>query len=149
LEKEIRHPIIFFDGHCILCDKTVNWIIKKDKKTLFRFVAIPQNEKFWDSIPKGYALKNANSVMLYDQNGFKTKSSAILHICKKLGLPINLLTLFFIVPPFIRNGIYSFIARNRYKWFGNYEDCLIPDESVKKRFLDWNEAEFKDFFPKK
>jgi len=121
---EIRHPIIFFDGHCILCDKTVNWIIKKDKKALFRFIAIPQNEKFWDSIPNGYALKNANSVMLYDQNGFKTKSSAILHICKKLG-------------------------RNWYKGFGNSEDCLIPDESVKMRFLDWNEAEFKDFFPKK
>ncbi|MEN9964275.1 MAG: hypothetical protein RL582_1370 [Bacteroidota bacterium] len=149
MDNKTNHPILFFDGHCLLCNKTVQWIIKHDKKFNFRFVAVPENEDFWDLIPNGMSLKKENSVILFDNQQFHVKSTAAILVCKKMGFPFNLITLFLIVPPFIRNGIYAFIARNRYRWFGRSQNCILPSPSQKNRFLTPQDLQFSDLFIKK
>jgi predicted DCC family thiol-disulfide oxidoreductase YuxK len=69
------------------------------------------------------------------QNGVSYKSSAALKIASKLGFPRNLLGVFLIVPIFVRNWIYNYIAKNRYKWFGKQNECMIPTEKLKSKFL--------------
>lgn len=77
-----------------------------------------------------------DSILLYSkENGLKVKSSAALHIAKHLGFPQNLSRVFFIVPAFIRNWFYDFIAKNRYKWYGKQEACMIPTPELKAKFL--------------
>jgi predicted DCC family thiol-disulfide oxidoreductase YuxK len=148
LENNTDRPILFFDGHCLLCNKTVQWVIKHDKKAKFTFVAVPQNEDFWNLIPNGMSLKKENSVILFDNQKFHVKSTAAILVCRKLGFPFNLMTFFLIVPPFIRNGIYSYIARNRYRWFGRSQNCMIPSPSQKNRFLSPQDPIFLDLLKK-
>ncbi len=77
-----------------------------------------------------------DSILLYSrENGLSTKSTAALTIAKQLNFPVNLLSLFLIIPTFIRNGVYDFIAKNRYKWFGKKEICMIPTPELKSKFL--------------
>lgn len=78
-----------------------------------------------------------DSILLYSQeNGLFSKSTAAIKIAKKLELPASLLSIFIIVPPFIRNWIYDFIAKNRYKWYGKKDTCMIPTPELKAKFLE-------------
>jgi len=78
-----------------------------------------------------------DSILLYSQgNGLKIKSSAALHISKNLGFPQYLSAVFFIIPTFIRNWVYDFVAKNRYKWYGKQDNCMIPTPELKAKFLD-------------
>jgi predicted DCC family thiol-disulfide oxidoreductase YuxK len=77
-----------------------------------------------------------DSILLYSpENGIVSKSTAALKIASKLGFPINLMTIFFILPPFIRNWVYDYIAKNRYKWYGKKDACMIPTPELKSKFL--------------
>ncbi len=77
-----------------------------------------------------------DSILLYSYDkGLKIKSSAALAIASKLGFPRNMLSIFYIIPPFLRNWIYDFIARNRYKWYGKRESCMIPTPELQSKFL--------------
>jgi predicted DCC family thiol-disulfide oxidoreductase YuxK len=80
--------------------------------------------------------KNTDSIILYsEENGLFTKSTAALKISNHLGVPLNILSVFFIIPPFIRNWVYDFIAKNRYRWYGKQEACMIPTPELKSKFL--------------
>lgn len=81
-------------------------------------------------------LKKVDSVILFENGRFYTKSTAILRIARKLGFTTKLLYGFIIVPAFIRNWVYDFIARHRYKWYGKMESCWLPTPDLKKRFID-------------
>lgn len=77
-----------------------------------------------------------DSILLYSKkHGLSIKSTAALKIAKHLGFPRNLMVLFFIVPPFIRNWVYDYVAKNRYKWYGKKESCMIPTPELKNKFL--------------
>jgi predicted DCC family thiol-disulfide oxidoreductase YuxK len=76
-----------------------------------------------------------DSVILYSRGKVYSRSGAALRIAWKLRFPIPLVSIVFILPPFIRNGIYNWIARNRYRWFGKRNTCFIPDGLLKSRFL--------------
>lgn len=127
--------IILFDGDCNFCNASVQFIIKRDPSAHFQFTSL-QSEK-------GYALKkqfgiaeNEDSIVLIKKNKGYTKSSAALRIAKKLDGLWHLLFLFILVPRPIRDGIYKYIAKNRYKWFGKKEDtCQLPPPEMRKRFL--------------
>jgi predicted DCC family thiol-disulfide oxidoreductase YuxK len=82
------------------------------------------------------ANKNIDSVMLFENNSVKIKSTAALEIAKRLSGLYSLLYAFIIVPKFIRDSIYDFIARNRYRWFGKQESCMIPNPELKKLFIE-------------
>jgi len=128
-------PVILFDGVCNFCNSSINFIISQDKKRVFRFAALQSVagkellEKY--DLPEGYL----ESFILIDNGKAYKSSSAGLKLYNKLSWHWKWLQIFWIVPRFIRDGVYSIIARNRYKWFGKKDRCMIPSPDVKSRFL--------------
>jgi predicted DCC family thiol-disulfide oxidoreductase YuxK len=127
--------LILFDGVCNLCNGTVQFILKKDKKELFTFAS--QQGEFGQHTLKqfGLAASNPNSFVLLEGEKIYTHSTGALRVFRHLGGIWKLLYVLIIVPPFIRDGVYNFIARNRYKWFGKRDSCYLPSPALKDRFL--------------
>jgi predicted DCC family thiol-disulfide oxidoreductase YuxK len=128
--------IILFDGVCNLCDASVHYVIKNDKNDLFRFVAIQSD--FGQTILKHIGINpmHIDSVILYEPGfAYYYKSSAALEIAKELKGIFTLATLFQIVPTVLRDFIYDFVAKNRYKWYGKKEACLVPTPELLAKFL--------------
>ncbi|MEO7266037.1 MAG: thiol-disulfide oxidoreductase DCC family protein [Ferruginibacter sp.] len=132
----IHHPIILFDGVCNLCNHVVQFVIRHDKKSLFRFASL-QGEQGQQLLMR-YKLSSDdfNSFVLIQNNKAYTKSLAALLVAKQLNAPLKFLYGFIIVPPFIRNTVYNIIARKRYRWFGKKDECMIPTPALKERFLN-------------
>jgi predicted DCC family thiol-disulfide oxidoreductase YuxK len=132
----MEHPLILFDGVCNLCDRSVQFIIRHDKKKQFRFASL-QGLKGQEMLKK-YNLPSGdmNSFVLIYDNKVYQRSSGALKVLQLLGGGWKLLYGFMIVPAFIRNGVYNWIARNRYRWFGKQESCWIPTPELKSRFFD-------------
>ena len=127
--------IIRFEGVCNLCNGAVTYIIKRDKKNIFKFAAL-QSEIGQELISKfNIDTLKVDSIILIDGEKNYEKSTAALHIAKHLSGTYHLLFGFMIVPKFLRNAIYDYIARNRYKWFGKKESCMIPTPELKSKFL--------------
>ena len=129
--------LILFDGVCNLCNSSVQYVIKRDKKEHFLFTAL-QSET-GKQILDQYKIDTTkiDSILLYTpEKGIDYKSTAALKIAISLSFPENLMAIFFIVPTFIRNWVYDFIAKNRYKWYGKKESCMIPTPELKSRFLE-------------
>lgn len=127
--------IVLFDGDCNFCDANVQFIIKRDPYAHFYFTSL-QSDKGQELVQKYAIPKEEDSVVLIEKNKAYTKSSAALHIAKKLDGLWHLLFLFILIPRPIRDGVYDYIAKNRYKWFGKKEEaCALPSPEVRKRFL--------------
>ncbi|MFH4968250.1 DCC1-like thiol-disulfide oxidoreductase family protein [Gaetbulibacter sp. M240] len=129
--------LILFDGFCNLCNRSIQYVIKYDKKDQFLFTAL-QSETGKYLIDKfNIDTTKTDSVILYNpKRGIDTKSTAALKIAYQLGFLHRIWCVFFIIPPFIRNLIYDFIAKNRYKWFGKKDACMIPTPELKVKFLE-------------
>lgn len=128
--------LILFDGVCNLCNATVNYVIKHDKKDVFRFTALQSEIGHQIVKENNIDTSKTDSILLYsEKNGICYKSTAALTIAKQLGFPRNILVVFVIVPPFIRNWVYDYIAKNRYKWYGKRESCRVPSPELQKKFL--------------
>lgn len=128
--------IILFDGVCNLCNSAVQFVIKYDKKDTFRFVAL-QSELGQEILAYiGINAKNIDSIVLYEPGvAYYYKSSAAIQIAKNLGGFWHLGTIFRIIPIGIRNQLYDYIAKNRYKWYGKKESCMVPTPELKIKFL--------------
>lgn len=128
--------VILFDGVCNLCNGSVQFIIKRDPKSKFRFAAL-QSSFGQEQLRKyGLPADQLYSVMLIEDGQVFHKSTAALKITKALNGGWPLLYGFIILPPFIRNWFYDWIAANRYKWFGKREVCMIPTPELKTRFIE-------------
>ena len=128
--------IILFDGVCNLCDSAVQFVIQHDKNDVFRFVALQSD--LGQEILKhiGINSNNIDSIILYEPGvAYYYKSSAALQIAKNLGGFLHFGTVFRIIPTGIRNQIYDYVAKNRYKWYGKKESCLMPRNELKSKFL--------------
>lgn len=128
--------IILFDGVCNLCDSAVQFVIKHDKKDVFRFVAL--QSELGQQILKhiGINPKEIDSMVLYEPGiAYYYKSQAALEIAKNLGGFLHFGTFFRIIPTGIRNQLYDYIAKNRYKWYGKKESCMVPTLELKSKFL--------------
>ncbi|MDU8887031.1 thiol-disulfide oxidoreductase DCC family protein [Yeosuana sp. MJ-SS3] len=129
--------LILFDGVCNLCNSSVQYVIKRDKMNLFMFTALQSD--VGQQIIKEHDIDTikTDSIILYSEEGkLSYKSTAALKIAKHLGFPTNLMVVFFIIPPFIRNWVYDFVARNRYNWYGKRDQCMIPTPELKSKFLE-------------
>lgn len=129
--------IILFDGICNLCNSAVQFIIKHDKKDIFRFVAL-QSELGIEICKKiGISFSKMDSIILYDPYGgaYFYKSSAAIEIAKNFGGFWKLISICRIVPIFMSDYIYDYIAKNRYNWYGKKESCMIPTLEMKAKFL--------------
>ena len=128
--------IILFDGVCNLCNGAINFIIKQDSKAVFKFASL-QSETGMRLLEKHKIdPQKTDSIILVEEDKVSVKSTAALRISRFLDKGYPLLYGFMIIPGFIRNYVYDFIARNRYKWFGKKESCMIPTPELKSRFLD-------------
>jgi predicted DCC family thiol-disulfide oxidoreductase YuxK len=125
-------PIIFYDGVCGLCDKSIQFIIVHDKKKIFRFAAL-QSDLAKQLLGKDLSL---DSFIYYEKGKAFDRSTGALKMFKKLGGMWSLLYAFMIVPLFIRNAVYDWVAKNRYKWFGKFDSCKIPTPEQRSRFID-------------
>lgn len=129
--------LILFDGVCNLCNSSVQFVIKHDKKDKFIFTALQSNVGKKIIQEFNIDTSKTDSILLYNPDkGLSIRSTAAINIAKQLRFPINILIIFIIVPNFIRNWIYDLIARNRYKWFGKMDDCMIPTPEIKAKFLE-------------
>ncbi len=128
-------PVILFDGVCNLCNAAVQFIVKHDPAARFYFASL--QSAAGQQLLQQYALplQDFNSFILLDGERVYTKSTAALKVAKKLNGPVKMLYGFIIVPAFIRNAVYAFIAKNRYRWFGKKEECMLPTPALQKRFL--------------
>lgn len=127
--------IILFDGVCNLCNTSVTLVIKRDRKDSFRFAALQEEPGLL--LIRKYHIdpSTTDSIVLIQNERAYTKSSAALRIARHLGGIYTLLYVFIIVPPFIRNWVYDYIAKNRYKWYGKKESCMIPTPELRRKFL--------------
>lgn len=129
--------IILFDGVCNLCNGAVQFIIKRDKKDIFRFAALqdPIGKQLMEA--RGIATMNMETmILIVPDKAYYTKSSAALKIAYEFGGLWKIVKVFEWLPPGFRDAIYAVIAKNRYKWFGKQESCMIPTPELKARFLD-------------
>lgn len=129
-------PVILFDGICNLCNKSVQYVIRHDPGSVFKFASL-QSETGRNLLNQ-YALSanDLNSFILIMNGKAYTRSTAALKVAGYLHGPARILYGFIIVPAFIRNAVYNTIARNRYKWFGKKESCMIPSPTLEARFLN-------------
>lgn len=127
--------IILFDGVCNLCDSSVQFIIKHDKKDVFRFVAL-QSELGQKIIEYIGINSTIDSMILYlPMTAYYTKADAVLLIAKELSGSVSFLYYLRYTPKLIKNSIYDFIAKKRYKWYGKKENCMIPIPDILNKFL--------------
>jgi len=128
-------PIILFDGVCNFCNAMVNFIIRQDKKSTFLFCAL-QSEAGKKLLGEYNIDWKANdSFVVIENNKAYLKSDAALKLYDKLRWYWKWTQLFWVVPKFIRDWVYNVIAKNRYKWFGKREQCMVPTAEVRQKFL--------------
>lgn len=128
--------VVLFDGVCNLCSSSVQFILKHDKKNQFLFGSLQGN--YGQEMLQKYQLSSSefNSFMLIEEGKLYTKSTGALRMLKYIGGFWGLAYGFIIVPKFIRDAVYNWISRNRYKWFGKKNECWLPSAELKSKFLD-------------
>lgn len=128
-------PVILFDGVCNFCNAGINFIIRQDKKKVFRFAALQSDAG--QKILKQYNLptEGFESFILIANGKVYKKSAAGLRVYGKLPWYWKWTQAFWIAPKFLRDAIYNWIARNRYKWFGKKEECMVPTPELRSRFI--------------
>ncbi|MEO6302166.1 MAG: DUF393 domain-containing protein [Bacteroidia bacterium] len=127
--------MVLFDGVCNFCNSSIHFIIKHDTKNYFKFATL-QSEKAKEIVSNfNIDLSTNNSILLIEKNKIYYKSTAALRISKKLNSGYSLLYVFIVVPVFIRNAIYNYVAKNRYKWFGKREVCMLPSAEIRSKFI--------------
>jgi len=129
-----KHGIILFDGVCNLCNGFVQRIIVADKNDYFRFASL-QSEAGQDLLKSYPNLKDLKSIVFLEDGDVFTKSAAALKIASNLNGSWKLLQFGYIIPELVRNAIYDLIAKHRYKWFGEKEQCMVPTPELKSKFL--------------
>jgi predicted DCC family thiol-disulfide oxidoreductase YuxK len=133
--SEQENPVILFDGVCNLCSSAVAFIIKRDKEAKYRFASL-QSET-GKKLISGFNLSQdtIDSIFLVDNDAYYIKSTAVIKICRDLGALWPLVYIFILIPTSLRDYVYDFVAKNRYRWFGKQEQCMIPGDELESRFL--------------
>lgn len=131
------NPILFFDGVCNLCNGFVQFVIRNDKQSRFSFASLQSTAG--NKVVQAYEQQQGkvpDSLILLYKGEFYTKSDAALMTARLLGGAWCFFLVGYIFPRFIRNAIYDKVAKNRYKWFGRKDECMIPTPELKSRFLE-------------
>lgn len=137
MDQELSgHAILLFDGECNLCNHAVQFVIARDPKAYYRFAAL--QSKAGQKLLEQYQLpsNHFNTIIMIQNNQLYTKSTAALRIVRKLYRLWPFLYIFIMIPKQLRDPVYNWIARNRMKWFGRRESCMMPTPEIKHRFLE-------------
>jgi predicted DCC family thiol-disulfide oxidoreductase YuxK len=127
--------LILFDGVCNLCNSSVNFIIKHDIREHFLFASLQSDAAKEILLQLNEEKIKMDTILLVENGKLYKKSTAALRISKKLNNGYKFLYGFIIIPRFIRDVVYDYIAKNRYKWYGKKESCMLPSPKLKKRFI--------------
>jgi predicted DCC family thiol-disulfide oxidoreductase YuxK len=128
-------PIILFDGVCNFCDASINWIIRRDKRGVFRFA--PLQSPAGERVQREHSIDpNAlDTFVLIEGRRAHVRSTAALRIARRLGFPWRLAYGLIVVPAPVRDFAYNAFAKRRYRWFGKKDECMVPTPEVRSRFL--------------
>lgn len=128
--------IVLFDGVCNLCNGSVQFIMKRDRKKKFLFGSL-QGKTGQEYLRKYHLPTDQfHSFMLIESNVLYTRSTAVLRMLKHLGRGWQVLYVFIFLPQVLRDGVYKLIATNRYRLFGKKDHCKVPTADEKERFLE-------------
>lgn len=127
--------LILFDGVCNLCNGAVNFIIDQDDNEKFKFTAL--QSKTGLALKEKYQIneQGLQSIILIENDSLFMKSSAVLRIAKHLSFPWSIFYIFIIIPSFLGDMCYDFVAKNRYRWFGKKDQCRIATPELRNRFI--------------
>lgn len=135
-ELLLKQPILLFDGECGFCNKSILFFLKREKNKKMHFAPLKSEA--------GIALRNyfeisdnTDSIILIRDHSAYIKSCAALRLTQYMKSLWPLMMVFVIIPPFIRNLVYEYIARRRMKWFGRVENCALLEKEDRSRFLDF------------
>ncbi|WP_340158103.1 DUF393 domain-containing protein [uncultured Maribacter sp.] len=133
---EQSKKIILFDGVCNLCNNSVQFVIKRDVNDVFQFAALQSETGKKLLTERNIDTQEVDSIILIEPNiAYYTKSTAALEIGKHLKGVKAISSILLWLPEALRNIVYDFIARNRYKWYGKKDNCMIPSEEIKSKFI--------------
>tara|TARA_B110000093_G_C12704030_1_gene299434 strand:+ start:166 stop:576 length:411 start_codon:yes stop_codon:yes gene_type:complete len=136
MKKVVYQPLVLFDGVCNLCNSSVQYVIKHDRYNKFKFASLQSDAAKEILLQFNENNSDLNSIILIDNNKIFKKSLAILRLLKILGGIYTLLYIFIIIPKPLRDWVYDYIAKNRYKWYGKKDSCMIPTKELKNKFID-------------
>lgn len=127
--------VLVFDGYCVMCSGFMRFIMRKDQRHYFRL--LPAQSPLGEALYTHYGLKagDYDSVLLIEDGQVRVKWDASLAVFEGLGWPWKLAMIGPVLPTFLANPLYDFIARNRIKWFGRREICMLPTAESQARFL--------------
>lgn len=129
-------PVVLFDGVCNLCAWAVQFIIARDRKGIFRFASLQSEAGKRLSAAHGVDTTLLDSFVLVENGRAYTQSTAALKVARRLSWPWPICHICIVLPHFLRDPLYRLIARNRYRWFGKRDSCMLPTPDLKARFLD-------------
>jgi predicted DCC family thiol-disulfide oxidoreductase YuxK len=126
--------VVLFDGYCVLCDNSVQFVLDRDRRGVFRFAPSqsPGARPFLDRCGLGAA---PGTIVLVERDGWSVRSTAAIRMARRLGLPWSLAVVGLVVPAAVRDLAYAVIANNRLRWFGQRDTCRIPTPEEASRFL--------------
>lgn len=137
MQASPKNKIILFDGVCNLCNRTVQFVLEREKEDIFRFAALQSNigKKLLDD--RGIDPSQIDSIVLIEPGvAYYTKSTAALKIVGSLGGIWSAARLLEWIPERLRNRVYDHVAKNRYRWYGKKEACMVPTPELRAKFLD-------------
>jgi len=125
------HPVLVYDGVCLLCDGYVQWLLARDKAETFRYVALQDAPQVKELLPT----TDNDTVVLIHRGTVYTHSDVALLVAKLLPYPWRLLSVFILFPKGLRDMIYRLVARYRYRWFGRSDQCILPAPAKRHLFV--------------
>lgn len=133
-------PVVLFDGVCNLCHAAVRFIIRNDPEAVFRFASLDSaaGRRRLAAVAaeaEGAGAEDGSVVLIEDGRAWR-RSEAALRVATRLGLPWRMAAALRVLPSAVRDGVYDFVARRRYRWFGRKDRCPAPDAALRDRFLD-------------
>ena len=135
MNSEEEKYIVVFDGICYVCNGFINFLLKRDRKDRFRFTLLQRAKRIGIDESVKQNILSTDSVALVTGGKVYFRSAAVLKILKRLGGGWQLFYVFIIVPRPVCDWFYDVLARNRYKWFGKKDSCMVPDENVRRKFI--------------
>lgn len=127
--------ILFFDGYCSLCNSLVDWLIRRDHRSVLKFASL-QGKTAEEKLPQQHRLKvDIDTVLYLREDKVYDRSTAVLYCLWDLGGIWKLMMVFIILPSFLRNIVYRCVAKNRYRMFGKLETCRVPKPHEKEKLL--------------
>jgi predicted DCC family thiol-disulfide oxidoreductase YuxK len=131
-----NHKIILFDGVCNLCNGAVQFIIRRDRKKIFQFASLQSDfaRQLLSKTPQ--STFDLSSILVVVDNSVYDRSDAVLKICSDLEFPWKALSVFSFLPITLRDFFYNIVSRNRYRWFGKQDSCMLPTPELRARFIE-------------